>query len=107
MGNKFYLIDSTIPVILSGSSTCELSLSSPSGTDHQRKKTQIQHKNQTHKEGMQRKQTKSLAQRVYMQVYNTQTSRVADPDPYPDLDWIRIQSGQWIRIQEGKNDPQK
>jgi hypothetical protein len=27
--------------------------------------------------------------------------RVADPDP----DWIRIQSGQWIR--EGKNDPQK
>jgi hypothetical protein len=29
--------------------------------------------------------------------------RVADPD------WIRIQSGQWvrIRIQEGKNDPQK
>jgi hypothetical protein len=31
--------------------------------------------------------------------------RVADPDPYPDPDWIRIQSGQWI--QEGKNDPQK
>jgi hypothetical protein len=32
-------------------------------------------------------------------------TRVADPDPY----WIRIQSGQWnrIRIQEGKNDPQK
>jgi hypothetical protein len=39
--------------------------------------------------------------------------RVSDPDPY----WIRIQSGQWIRsgsgpvfgirIQEGKNDPQK
>ncbi len=29
--------------------------------------------------------------------------RVADPDP----DWIRIKSGQWIRIQEGKNDPQK
>jgi hypothetical protein len=29
--------------------------------------------------------------------------RVADPD------WIRIQSGQWIRIriQEGQNDPQK
>ena len=23
------------------------------------------------------------------------------------LDWIRIQSGQWIRIQEGKNNPQK
>jgi hypothetical protein len=22
-----------------------------------------------------------------------------------DLDWIRIQSGQWIRIQEGNNDP--
>ena len=36
-------------------------------------------------------------------------TRVADPDPYPDPDWIRIQSGQWIRIriQEGKNDPQK
>jgi hypothetical protein len=32
-------------------------------------------------------------------------TRVADP--YPDPDWIRIQSGQWIRIQEGKNDPQK
>ncbi len=33
-------------------------------------------------------------------------TRVSDPDP----DWIRIQSGQWIRIwiriQEGKNDPQ-
>ncbi len=29
--------------------------------------------------------------------------RVADPDPY----WILIQSGKWIRIQEGKNDPQK
>jgi hypothetical protein len=29
--------------------------------------------------------------------------KVADPDPY----WVRIQSGQWIRIQEGKNDPQK
>ncbi len=25
----------------------------------------------------------------------------------PDPDWIRIQSGQWIQIQEGKNDPQK
>jgi hypothetical protein len=34
-------------------------------------------------------------------------SRVSDPDLDPD--WIRIQSGQWIRIriQEGKNDPQK
>jgi hypothetical protein len=31
--------------------------------------------------------------------------RAEDPDPYPD--WIRIQSGQWIRIQEGENDPQK
>jgi hypothetical protein len=29
--------------------------------------------------------------------------RVADPDP----NWIRIQSGQWIRIQERKNEPQK
>jgi hypothetical protein len=28
-------------------------------------------------------------------------SRVADPD------WIRIQLGQWIRIQEGKNYPEK
>jgi hypothetical protein len=34
---------------------------------------------------------------------NTTESMVADPDP----DWIRIQSGQWIQIQEGKNDPQK
>jgi hypothetical protein len=44
-------------------------------------------------------------------------SRVSDPDPYLDPDWIRIQPGQWIRIrirnpdpiriQEGKNDPQK
>ncbi len=32
-------------------------------------------------------------------------TRVVDPDPDPD--WIRIQSGLWIRIQEGKNDPQK
>jgi hypothetical protein len=23
----------------------------------------------------------------------------------PDPDWIRIQSGQWIRIQESENDP--
>jgi hypothetical protein len=29
--------------------------------------------------------------------------RIQDPDP----NWMRIQSGQWIRIQEGKNDPQK
>ena len=30
-------------------------------------------------------------------------------DSVSDPDWIRIQSGQWIRIriQEGKNDPQK
>jgi len=41
--------------------------------------------------------------------------RVADPDPYLDPDWIRIQSGKWIRIRirnpdpdpGGKNDPQK
>ncbi len=34
-------------------------------------------------------------------------SSFVDPDPYPD--WIRIQLGPWIRIriQEGKNDPQK
>jgi hypothetical protein len=34
-------------------------------------------------------------------------SRVVDPEPDPY--WIRIQSGLWIRIriQEGKNDPQK
>jgi hypothetical protein len=34
-------------------------------------------------------------------------SKVADPDPDPN--WIRIQSSQWIRIriQEGKNYPQK
>jgi hypothetical protein len=34
-------------------------------------------------------------------------SSVVDPDLNPD--WIRIQSGQWIhiRIQEGKNNPQK
>ncbi len=33
------------------------------------------------------------------------STRVADPDPH----WIRILSGQWIRIriQEGKNYPQK
>jgi hypothetical protein len=35
--------------------------------------------------------------------YDILYSRVSDPDP----DWIRIQSGQWIRNQEGKNDPQK
>jgi hypothetical protein len=36
-------------------------------------------------------------------VYDGLKTRVADPD------WIRIQSGQWIRIriQEGKYDPQK
>ncbi len=32
-------------------------------------------------------------------------TRVADPDP--DAHWIRIQSGQRIRIQVGKNYPQK
>jgi hypothetical protein len=31
-----------------------------------------------------------------------EATRVADPDTDPN--WIRIQSGQWIRIQEGKND---
>ncbi len=38
-------------------------------------------------------------------MYGTVVNRVSDPDP----DWIRFQSGQWIRIriQEGKNDPQK
>ncbi len=36
-------------------------------------------------------------------------TRIADPDP----NWIRIQSGQWIRIRNpdphpgGQNDPQK
>ena len=45
----------------------------------------------------------------YQNYYRSLKSRVADLDPYPDPDWIRIQSGQWIgiRIQEGKNDPQK
>jgi hypothetical protein len=31
--------------------------------------------------------------------------RVADPDPYPDLDWIRIRSGQWIRLLIRNQDP--
>ena len=31
--------------------------------------------------------------------------RVADPDPYPDPNWIRIQSGQWIRIRNPDPDP--
>ncbi len=30
-------------------------------------------------------------------------SSITNSYPY----WIRIKSGQWIRIQEGKNDPQK
>ncbi len=32
-----------------------------------------------------------------------------DTNSVPDPDWIRIQLDQWIRIriQEGKNDPQK
>ncbi len=34
-------------------------------------------------------------------------NRVSAPDPRLDPDWIWIQSGQWIRIQEGENDPQK
>ncbi len=34
-------------------------------------------------------------------------SRVVDPDPDPDPYWIRIQLEAWIRIQEGKNVPQK
>ncbi len=41
----------------------------------------------------------------------TYLGRVANMDPYPDPDWIQIQSGRWIqiriRIQEGKNDSQK
>ncbi len=36
-------------------------------------------------------------------VYLTFGSRVSDPDPYPD--WIRIQSGQWIRIRIWSPDP--
>jgi hypothetical protein len=32
-------------------------------------------------------------------------SRVEDPDPYPDPDWIRIQSIQWIRIRNPDPDP--
>ena len=47
----------------------------------------------------------------YLKIYSLLIIRVADPDP----NWIRIQSGQWIRIrirnpvriQEGKTDPQK
>jgi hypothetical protein len=41
---------------------------------------------------------------TYICTYSVGTyCRVSDPDP----DWIRIQSGQWIRIQESKIDPQK
>jgi hypothetical protein len=32
-------------------------------------------------------------------------TRVADPDPYPVPDWIRIQSGQWIRIRNPNPEP--
>ncbi len=39
----------------------------------------------------------------YLQV--THGSSVVDP--YPDPDWIQVQWGHWIRILEGKNDPQK
>jgi hypothetical protein len=46
---------------------------------------------------------------VWCVLFFSYVARVADPDP----DWILIQLGQWIRIrirvriQEGKNDPQK
>jgi hypothetical protein len=33
-------------------------------------------------------------------------ARFLDPDPYPDPDWIRIQSGQWIRIRNPDPDPE-
>ncbi len=33
------------------------------------------------------------------------TSRVSDPNPDPNPDWIRIQSGQWIRIRIWNPDP--
>jgi hypothetical protein len=36
-----------------------------------------------------------------LHLYTNQSSAM-DPDPY----WILIQGGPWIRIQEGKNDPQ-
>jgi hypothetical protein len=50
------------------------------------------------------------AQRFQFELsYSLVIFRILDPDPDPD--WIRIQSGQWIRIRirihEGKNDPQK
>ena len=35
--------------------------------------------------------------------FSFEFSRVADP--YPDSDWIRIQSGQWIRIRIQNPDP--
>jgi hypothetical protein len=38
---------------------------------------------------------------IFAPYWKQEQTRVADPD------MIRIQSGQWIRIQEGKNDPQK
>ncbi len=41
------------------------------------------------------------AAQLRMRLERAPVGRVADPD------WIRIQSGQSIRIQEGKNDPQK
>jgi hypothetical protein len=49
----------------------------------------------------------SVVDLVRIRNVGTVFTRVSDPDP----DWIRIQSGQWIRIrnriQEGKNDPRK
>jgi hypothetical protein len=43
----------------------------------------------------------------YSEIHNDASvgCRVADPDPYPDPDWIRILSGQWIRIQNPDPDP--
>jgi hypothetical protein len=42
-------------------------------------------------------------------ILSSVSDRVADPDPYadpyPDPDWIRIQSGQWIRIRNPDPDP--
>jgi hypothetical protein len=56
--------------------------------------------------GLYRVEEKGLALPIYRWEPERKLTRVMlnVSDPKPDC--IRIQSGQWIRMQEGKNDPQ-
>jgi hypothetical protein len=50
-------------------------------------------------------ENKGLALPTYRWERERKLTRVMPSVSDPDMDWIRIQSGQLIRMQEGKNDP--